>query len=72
MDFSTIQAAIAKLKTDFATFSADVNTKLAALSANQTNPADVQTIADITTALGQIDTSIAAADAAVNPPTQPA
>ncbi len=68
MDFSAVQTAIATLKADFDTFSADVTAKLTALAANQQNPADAATLAGVVTSLQGIDASIKAADAAVNPP----
>jgi len=68
MDFTTIQATVAQLKTDVSKFVSDATAKLNALAANQTNPADVQTIADLNAGLAALDDSVTAADAALNPP----
>lgn len=68
MDLTALQTAVSSLASDSTKAIADVNTKLAALIANQQNPEDAATIANAVTALGTIDAAIQGLDAAVNPP----
>lgn len=71
MDLTGLQTAVSSLASDTTKAIADVNTKLAALVANQQNPADADTIASAVAALGTVDTAIQGLDAAVNPPAAP-
>lgn len=68
MDLSSLQAAFAAFSADFSTFATDVQAKLAALAANQQNPADQQVIDDISAGIGTLDTQVKAMDQALNPP----
>lgn len=68
LDFTAVRGVVSQLSTDFSTFKNDVTTKLAALQANQSNPADAQALADVVTALEGMDQTIKDADAALNPP----
>lgn len=70
MDFSTANAALASLKTDFSKFATDATAKLNALAATQQNPADAQSLTDLATGIQTLDASVQAADAALNPPAQ--
>ena len=72
-ELDTLKAVVAKLTTDFSTFTVDVQAKLATLAANTISDADKQTLADIATNLTGFDTAVAALDASLNPaPVTPA
>ncbi len=65
MDFTQFDAALAKLGADV---SAEIKAATDAITAAQTNPADVTHLQDAVTALGNIDAAVNAATTQFTPP----
>ena len=70
-ELDALKLAFGTFQGDFATFNADVQTKLAALAAAQTTVADRQALLDMATAFDQMDTTVKALDAGLNPAPAP-